>query len=754
MSLLINRLKQDFQEPENFVPGICNIPNWKPIFFGNQCNETNQQLFLKNIPRFGPEEPTMNSIGLKYNKLINNMGNGENEKIRDEKWKNQFWLDFFQKRKIVKTQSLQNFPICKKIFCTKNEKCSCMQCLENSFKSCKSNSETKIHVSRSFHEIAKNSRKIRRQRRQRKMQINDGDNVGSNDDEKLKIAQNSSSSDSERKSEEKEKNWKFYKKESTEFEKFANLKNCKNFKSCENVFNGCRQSKCSSSCENIKSSETFANCQNSRNCKNNWKFETWKNCKYQENKFSENSEFTKNDSVNNENRKNPKNAENSANFLKFAKNDSKNLPNFENLQNNENENSTNANNCENGENCENMKNKGNSRNRKMQNRKNSKIPKIPKKREILDSPLTKEKIIFCEDTLSEKLRQDSSDKEILQKNEIFDEPPIFCEMELRRLNNFKEETIANYLQKDSIESEILKSIKTRIDEDFAKNEETSSEETGETNFAILNHSEENFENDQIFTKFTNYTENNICENICENNIRKNIYGSKNCKNICGNKNCKNSCVSEICEDNHEDKKDKISNYSKNQNFAKSFENFSPKLIREKSNLKKKKSFIPISRKSTKLSEDNSLEFKIKKHVKKNNDDNCEWRNLKLIEKKNSQTGNLLESIDSGIHTDFSINEQRTEKNSFRSTDDSLIEKGRNFNALKSKVDFPFFDSNDEIFWTDDETVTRKLDQVVKTLREELYQFEKRIQERINDKFPIPEENDRSFNFGGKHFEKV
>ncbi|XP_043478110.1 uncharacterized protein LOC122508687 [Leptopilina heterotoma] len=73
-----------------------------------------------------------------------------------------------------------------------------------------------------------------------------------------------------------------------------------------------------------------------------------------------------------------------------------------------------------------------------------------------------------------------------------------------------------------------------------------------------------------------------------------------------------------------------------------------------------------------------------------------------------------------------------------------MKRGKNYNLFDSRIGFRYFDVEDEIFWTDDEAVTRKLEEVVEKLREELYQFERRIRERINDNGNLSAEENSDF----------
>lgn len=711
LSQLINRLKQDFQEPENFVPRISNLPNWKPIFFTNRFNDTEQQLLVKNIQRFGPDEPTINSIGLKYNLSTTN-AQIENEKQEKKSqfekiFKNKFWLDFFNSRKPIKTQSLDNISHSEK---STTINCNCIQCTRNTLKSF---SETKIHLTNSFHEIQRNSRKIRRQRRQRRnkqMRINENFLIKNakteNSLENLiegklkKNNDNTSSSDEGGKNCESEKNWKFYerknpqdlenndeknrgtRKNSSNFKMSENFRNCKTFKNENskniNYFKSGENSPKTTTLNNSKKSENFKNRENIRN---SVKFEN-----------NENFKMTKNRENLTANLKSCKSFQNFKTSTNFESKKSENCNKSENLR----KSPTNRENSKHSEFSEKEKSPNNLRNREnpkiVENSKYLKKSKIPKKTKIAES------IIFCEDTLSEKLKRTSSLDEILTENQIFDDGEFFCETELRKLNNFQSESLVNYLKTDTAELEILKSIKTRIDEDFAKNQQIGG------NFKITSKLPQRIlRNDEKIEKER--------QKIIDNCPEKNILSKNN----------------------------KITNYLNKKH------DLSPETFRVKKS--PKKSLIPkaVIKTTTTKGEENFLTT-INLVGENSNNNDSEWRNLELNETKNSSTRNLIESVDSGIHTDFSLNEQRTEKNSFRSTDNEslLMERGKNYNLFDSRIGFRYFDVDDEIFWNDDEAVTRKLEEVVGKLREELYQFEKRIRERISDNGNLSAEENSDF----------
>ncbi|XP_051159534.1 uncharacterized protein LOC127280532 [Leptopilina boulardi] len=193
------------------------------------------------------------------------------------------------------------------------------------------------------------------------------------------------------------------------------------------------------------------------------------------------------------------------------------------------------------------------------------------------------------------------------------------------------------------------------------------------------------------------------------------------------------------------KNEKITTYlEKNEKIL------SPKTFRMKKS--PKKSLIPKAIKSMKLQDEKLLINNELNLIMRENSENFEWRNLELNEGKNSPTRNLIESIDSGIHTDFSLTEQRIEKNSYRSTnDDSLRLRGKNDNLFESRMGFRYFDINNEIFWSNDEAMDCKLEEVVENLREELYQFEMRMREKINGNNLLV--HDENFDFSYRNIEK-
>ena len=229
-----------------------------------------------------------------------------------------------------------------------------------------------------------------------------------------------------------------------------------------------------------------------------------------------------------------------------------------------------------------------------------------------------ESIIFCEDTLTEKLNQQFLRDEAIKKESLnlkdYDSSRFFS-TELRKLDMIRdfEEMVDCKNSRNGVESEILKNIKTRIDDDFEKS-------------------------------------------------------------FCGEK-----ILNDSSRDLH---------------------------------LKKVKKLIEIN--SNEITEDMRGSISRK---------------------------NLIESVDSGVLTDFSMNDQRDEM-SFRSRNDSLqIEDNFSLKDGKLRKRFPSFDSDSENSWSGEEGLARKIEKAVKRFTDELILCERRIKARIKSKNMLIEDRD-------------
>lgn len=275
----------------------------------------------------------------------------------------------------------------------------------------------------------------------------------------------------------------------------------------------------------------------------------------------------------------------------------------------------------------------NSRRRHRSLRKEKSIEKLEI---ILPTENVDQSIIFCEDTLTEKLNQSFSKQESVKEENYFpvDCNSSFCSTELRKLDMMRKfgEMIVNQNGKDDVESEILKNIKTRIDDDFGNN------------FSV-----------------------------------------------------RNICLSDRRDFFIEEKK-------------KSLDQKKVKLLK-----------VPRSKKSLKICP-------------------SETTDEISFSRSRSSKKDLLESVDSGVLTDFSVNDHR--EMSFRSRNDCLP-AGEKIFSKEAKLwkKFPSFDSDSEGSCYNDEVLSRKIGKAVKWFTEELILCERRIKARIKSKNMLREDRD-------------
>ncbi|XP_033216942.1 uncharacterized protein LOC117172812 [Belonocnema kinseyi] len=275
----------------------------------------------------------------------------------------------------------------------------------------------------------------------------------------------------------------------------------------------------------------------------------------------------------------------------------------------------------------------NSRRRHRSLRKEKSIEKLEI---ILPTKNADQSIIFCEDTLTEKLNQSFSQQESVEEENIFPENynSSFCSTELKKLDMMKkfEQMIVNQNSRDYVESEILKNIKTRIDDDFVNNYSVGKKTlNGNPDFLIEG--------------------------------RRKFLDQKKVK-----------------------------------------------LLK-----------VPESKKSIKIC-------------------GSETADELSFNRPRSSKKDLLESVDSGVLTDFSTNDPR--EMSFRSRNNCLL-IGESISSKEAKLwkRFPSFDSDSEGSWSNDEAQSRKIGKAVKRFTEELILCERWIKARIKSKSMLREDRD-------------
>ena len=274
-------------------------------------------------------------------------------------------------------------------------------------------------------------------------------------------------------------------------------------------------------------------------------------------------------------------------------------------------------------------------------------------------------IIFYEDTLTEKLNQDS----LLRKDYLKPEPisvkshdsDKLYRTELRKLDRSKisEDKVKILNSKDDMEKRILKNIKRRIDDDIDKNSHLPKSGT----ITIRNR-------------------------MKLNDLKP--FGLISIKN------------------------------ERSKSFLKKVPTKSIRPLR---------SVIPIRVTRSNCVDNSDIENTPLIELKKPN----------LLSTSRSSKQNLIDSVDSGVITDFSVNDLQTEEASFRSINDSFKVERNNVIENKSEKRFPSFDSDSDGFWSDTDVLNRKVEKAVKRFTEELILCERRIKARLKSQNMFEEE---------------